>query len=88
MKKTLYLILLIVGAIIVGSLIADKAALSESMGWLAYSGGFALPANPYINLNIITITLGFTFSISIAQIIMILIALFVFYKTAPKLIQG
>ncbi|MDE6666160.1 MAG: DUF4321 domain-containing protein [Ruminococcus sp.] len=88
MKKTLYLILLIVGAIIVGSLIADKAEVSESMGWLAYSGGFALPANPYINLSIITITLGFTFSISIAQIIMILIALFVFYKTAPKLIQG
>ena len=80
MKKTLYLILLIIGAIIV--------ALSETMGWLAYSGGFSLPANPYINLNIITITLGFTFSISIAQIIMILIALFIFYKTAPKLIQG
>lgn len=87
MKKVLYLILLILGGIVIGSLIADKASMSESMNWLAYTGGFEFPADkPLINFTIITITIGFSFSISIAQLIMVLVALFVYYKTAPKLI--
>lgn len=88
MKKILYMILLLVGGIIIGDLIAGKAAMFDSTSWLAYSGGFDLPANPYINLNIITLTIGLSFHINIAQIIMILTALFVYYKTAPKLIQS
>ncbi|MCM1507559.1 MAG: DUF4321 domain-containing protein [Ruminococcus flavefaciens] len=87
MKKVLYLILLIIGGIVVGSLIADRASMSESMNWLAYSGGFTFPADkPLIDFTIITITIGFSFSISIAQLLMVLVALFVYYKTAPKLI--
>lgn len=87
MKKVLYLLLLIIGGIILGSLIADTAATSTSLKWLSYTGSFGFPANePLINFSIITITIGFTFNISIAQIMMILLALFVYYKTAPKLI--
>lgn len=86
MKKILYLILLIIGGIIIGSLVAERAALSESMSWLAYAGGFEFPADkPLINLTIITITIGFSFRISIAQLIMILVAIFINYKTSPKL---
>lgn len=88
MKKVLYLILLIIGGIIIGSLITDRAELNESMSWLAYRGGFEFPADkPLINLSIITITIGFSFSISIAQLLMILLAIFIYYKTAPKLIS-
>ena len=51
MKKVLYLILLIIGGIIIGSLITDRAELNESMSWLAYRGGFEFPADkPLINL--------------------------------------
>lgn len=85
MKKILYLALLIIGGIIFGSLIAERS-VGGSMEWLSYSGGFEFPADkPLINLTIITITIGFSFRISIAQLIMILAAIFVNYKTAPKL---
>ncbi|MCM1314441.1 MAG: DUF4321 domain-containing protein [Prevotella sp.] len=86
MKKILYLALLIIGGIILGSLIAERT-VNTSLEWLSFSGGFEFPADkPLLNFTIFTITIGFSFNINIAQLLMILLAIFIYYKTAPKLI--
>ena len=86
MKKILYLSLLIIGGIILGSLIAERT-VNTSLEWLSFSGGFEFPADkPLLNFTIFTITIGFSFNINIAQLLMIMLAIFIYYKTAPKLI--
>lgn len=86
MKKVLYLMLLIIGGIILGSLIAERT-VNTSLEWLSFSGGFVFPADkPLLDFTIFTITIGFSFNISIAQLLMILLALFAYYKTAPHLV--
>lgn len=87
MKKVLYLMLLIIGGITLGSLIAERT-VNTSLEWLSFSGGFVFPADkPLLDFTIFTITIGFSFNMSIAQLIMILLALFIYYKTAPALLK-
>ncbi|MDE5861136.1 MAG: DUF4321 domain-containing protein [Ruminococcus sp.] len=86
MKKILYLALLLIGGIILGSLIAERT-VNTSLEWLSFSGGFEFPADkPLLNFTIFTITIGFSFNINIAQLMMIMLAIFIYYKTAPKLV--
>ena len=86
MKKILYLALLLIGGIILGSLIAERT-VNTSLEWLSFSGGFEFPADkPLLNFTIFTITIGFSFTINIAQLMMIMLAIFIYYKTAPKLV--
>ncbi|MBD5159715.1 MAG: DUF4321 domain-containing protein [Ruminococcus sp.] len=86
MKKILYLALLLIGGIILGSLIAERT-VNTSLEWLSFSGGFEFPADkPLLNFTIFTITIGFSFNINIAQLMMIMLAIFTYYKTAPKLV--
>ncbi|MDE6035880.1 MAG: DUF4321 domain-containing protein [Ruminococcus sp.] len=86
MKKILYLALLLIGGIILGSLIAERT-VNTSLEWLSFSGGFEFPADkPLLNFTIFTITIGFSFTINIAQLMMIMLAIFTYYKTAPKLV--
>ncbi|MDE6833362.1 MAG: DUF4321 domain-containing protein [Ruminococcus sp.] len=86
MKKILYFALLLIGGIILGSLIAERT-VNTSLEWLSFSGGFEFPADkPLLNFTIFTITIGFSFSINIAQLMMIMLAIFIYYKTAPKLV--
>ena len=86
MKKILYFALLLIGGIILGSLIAERT-VNTSLEWLSFSGGFEFPADkPLLNFTIFTITIGFSFTINIAQLMMIMLAIFVYYKTAPKIV--
>ena len=84
MKKTLYMLLLIVTAIVGGSLIGKAA--KGSIKWLGYSKTFSFMRDGnIIDTAIFKLSFGFYISINIAQIFCILLAIFIYYKTAPKL---
>lgn len=84
MKKTLYMLLLIITAIVSGSLIGKAA--KGSLKWLGYSKTFSfLRDGNIIDTEVFKLNFGFYISINIAQILCILIAIFVYYKSASKL---
>ena len=85
MKKTLYFLLLFICACILGGVIGTIA--SGSFAWLGYSRGLSLD-NSTFSMELFSVTFGFTFNINIAQIICIIIAIYAYIKTAPKLITS
>ncbi|MBP5579996.1 MAG: DUF4321 domain-containing protein [Ruminococcus sp.] len=85
MKKTLYFLLLFICACIFGGVIGTIA--SGSFAWLGYSRGISLD-NSTFSMELFSVTFGFTFNINIAQIICIIIAIYAYIKTAPKLITS
>ncbi|MBO4493179.1 MAG: DUF4321 domain-containing protein [Ruminococcus sp.] len=85
MKKTLYFLLLFICACILGGVIGTVA--SGAFAWLGYSRGISLEDSKF-SMELFSITFGFTFNINIAQIICILIAIYAYIKTAPKLITS
>ena len=74
MKKTLYMLLLIITAIVSGSLIGKAA--KGSLKWLGYSKTFSfLRDGNIIDTEVFKLNFGFC----------ILVAIFVYYKSASKL---
>lgn len=88
MKKTLYMIVLVVSAIVGGSLIGSAAQNAGSLKWLGYSKSFDFQPGTFINTDVLKLNFGFYISFNVAQILLVLLAIFVYYKTAPKLITG
>lgn len=86
MKKTLYMIMLIIVACVLGELIGNAAY--GSLAWLGYTTGFNFQPGTFINTNVLTLSFGISLYVNIAQILLILVAIYVYYKTAPKLITG
>jgi hypothetical protein len=85
MKKTLYFLLLFICACILGGVIGSMA--SGAFAWLGFARGISLD-NSTFSMELFSITFGFTFNINIAQIICIIIAIYAYIKTAPKLITS
>ena len=83
MKKTLYFLLLFVCACILGGVIGNVS--SGSFAWLSYSRGISLSPSTF-SMELFSITFGFTFNINVAQIICIIIAIYAYIKTAPKVV--
>ncbi|HAE51961.1 MAG: DUF4321 domain-containing protein [Ruminococcus sp.] len=81
--KKFYFIILILAAITLGGFIGSIA--DGSLWWLGYVTRFSFEPGRFIDIQIIALTFGITVNISIAQIIMIFVAIFAYYKTAPKL---
>lgn len=86
MKKSLYMIVLIAAAVVLGSLIGNVAL--GSLGWLGYSRTFSFEPGTFIDIDVLRLTFGITVTFNVAQILLVLVAILVYYKTAPKLIQG
>ncbi len=86
MKKSLYMIVLIAAAVVLGSLIGN--VVFGSLKWLGYSRVFSFEPGTFINIDVLKLTFGITVQFNVAQIILVLVAIFVYYKTAPKLIPG
>ena len=86
MKKTLYMIILLIAACAIGGLIGNIA--TGYWAWLGKTFGIDFQPGNFLRTDVISLTFGVTFQINIAQIILILVAILVFYKTAPKLISG
>ena len=81
--KKFYFIILIFAAVTIGGFIGSNA--DGSLWWLGYVTKFSFEPGTFIDINILSLTFGITINISIAQIILIFVAIFAYYKTAPKL---
>ena len=84
MKKTLYFLLLLICACVLGGVLGNVA--SGSFAWLGYSRSFALNLDKFIDTDILVLTFGISMSISVAQVIFIAIAIYAYIKTAPKVV--
>ncbi|HNZ98360.1 DUF4321 domain-containing protein [Ruminococcus sp.] len=81
MKKTLYFLLLLVCACVLGVVIANSA--SGSFAWLGWSRGISLSPSTF-STDIISLTFGFGLSISVAQVICIAVSIYIYIKTVGK----
>ena len=88
MKKTLYMILLVFSAIIGGGLIGSAADKAGILKWLGYSQSFSFQPGTFINTSVLKMNFGIDVSFNVAQVLLMLIAVFIYYKTAPKLVAG
>ncbi len=84
MKKTLYLLLLLICGLVVGGFLANEA--SGAIAWLGWSGGFNFNPGTFIDTDVISLTFGFSINISIAQVIGVIAAITAYIKTAPKVV--
>jgi ABC-type amino acid transport substrate-binding protein len=80
MKKTLYFLLLLICACVLGGVLGNVA--SGSFAWLGYSRSFAFNLDKFIDTDILVLTFGISMSISVAQVIFIAIAIYAYIKTA------
>ena len=86
-KRNLVFALLIIAAIVLGSIVADLFGNVSGLSWLSYGISFGISSgNPLVlNLYVITLTFGLGVSINIAQIIFIVIALLTYKPIARGL---
>lgn len=83
MKKSWYMLILIVCALVVGGIIADHAY--GSFAFLAEGGGLSINPATFSLANVMSITFGFNFHISVAQVLALITAFVVYYKTSAKI---
>ena len=84
-KRNLVFLLLILTAIVLGSVVADLVRGVSGLSWLSYGISFGIGSgNPLVlDLYVLTLTFGLAFSINIAQIIFIVIT-FLIYKPIAR----
>ncbi len=83
MKKTWYMLILMICAFVLGDVLGNHA--SGSLSWLSYKAGFEFQPGTLAITNVFSLTFGFNFYISVAQALMIIAAFFLYYKTAAKI---
>lgn len=85
MKRTIYMIFLLGCAAILGNLLGNMVIGTEGLNWLSYSKNFGFNPGTFEFLDVFNITFGFNFSINIAQLVLIVAAIIIYTKTAPKI---
>lgn len=85
MKRVIYTIFLISCASVLGNLIGNMVIGTEGLSWLSYSKNFGFNPGTFDFFDVFNITFGFNFSINIAQLILIIAAIIIYTKTAPKI---
>ncbi|MDE5764383.1 MAG: DUF4321 domain-containing protein [Ruminococcus sp.] len=83
--KKLYMIFLIATAIVTGSMIGNMFIGTEGLSWLGYTKPLNYIPGTFEILGVLELTFGIYFSLNIAQIMLIITAIVVYYKTSPKL---
>lgn len=84
MKYALYMFFLALCAIILGGMLGNMVISTDGLSWLGYSKTFAFEPGTFLNLDVIKLTFGLTITINVAQIFLLVTAIVVYYKTAPK----
>ncbi len=87
MKNFLYMSVLIIAALLIGGLIGNSVTGLAGISWLGYSMHFSFDPGTFLELEVLTLTFGISITINVAQILLMLIAIIVYYHTAPKLIK-
>lgn len=85
MKRTIYMIFLIACASIIGNLFGGMVVGTEGLSWLGYSKHFGITPGTFMFFDVFNVTFGFDFTINIAQLILIVTAIIIYTKTAPKI---
>ena len=81
------MLLLIVAALVLGGLIGDHAGYP--VAWLGYSKSFEfMPDSFIIDTDVLRLAFGIYVQANVCQVLFLLLVMFVYYKTAPKLIPG
>ena len=86
MKKALYMTLLLAAACLLGGLIGGAA--KGYWSFLGTMSGFEFEPGNFLRTDFFSLTFGISLSLNLAQIALMLVAIFVFYKTAPKFITS
>ncbi len=85
--KKIYMLLLIISAIILGGLIGN--AVTGPLSFLGYEKIFQFMRNgDVVDTSVFKMNFGFYIKANVAQVFCILMAIFVYYKSAPKLFTG
>lgn len=84
MKKGLYIFFLIVVACFMGDLIARP--LKDVAPWLSQSLHMEFNPGNFIKTDVLSLTFGISFTINLLQVLLIALSIYIYYKTAPKLI--
>ena len=71
-------------AIILGGMLGNMVISTDGLSWLGYSKTFAFEPGTFLNLDVIKLTFGLTITVNVAQIFLLVTAIVVYYKTAPK----
>ena len=85
MNKVIYMSFLAISAVVFGGFFGGLIENTPGLSWLGYSKTFAFEPGTFLDFDIIRLTFGISFSINIAQILLIIIAIVIYYNTAPKL---
>lgn len=85
MKYGVYMFFLALCAIILGGMLGNMVISTDGLSWLGYSKTFAFEPGTFLNLDVIKLTFGLTITINVAQIFLLIAAIVVYHKTAPKL---
>ena len=83
--KKLYMAFLLAIAVILGHYLGNTVIGTEGLAWLGYGRNFGFDPTTFTFGGVLDLTLGFKFALNIAQVLLIVTAIIVYTKTAPKL---
>lgn len=85
--KKVYVVFLIGSAIIFGYYLGNAVMGTEGLSFLSYGKSFGFSPTQISLGGVIDFTIGFTLSLNIAQVLLIITAIIVYTKTAPKIFK-
>ncbi len=88
MKQAIYMFFLSVCAVTLGGLLGNMVGTTEGLSWLGYSKTFAFEPGTFLNIDVLKLTFGISITFNIAQLILLVVAVIVYSKTASKLFSN
>ncbi len=85
MKYAVYMSFLSICALVLGSMLGNRAVGTDGFSWLGYSKTFAFEPGTFLDLDVLRLTFGISITVNVAQLLLIIAAIVIYYKTAPKL---
>lgn len=82
MKHPIYMFFLTICAIMLGGLLGGAVVDTSGLSWLTYSLSFGIDTVSFNLLDVLGLTFGFTININVAQILLIIVGIMIYYKTA------
>jgi hypothetical protein len=81
-KNVILLLILMIGGILIGALLASATKNMQYLSWLGYSKSFGLGVNKpmLIDLSVLRLAFGFDVNISMAQILCLIGAAMLYKK--------
>ncbi len=85
--KKLYVAFLLGSAIMLGHYLGNAVVGTEGLSWLSFGKAFGFGPTCITFGGVIEFTIGFMFTMNIAQVFLIVTAIIIYTKTAPKIFK-